>query len=287
MSRFDETQLLVIGSNGQIGRALREHYPNARFADIEQLDISNQASVDGFDWTGIKVIINTAAYTNVDGAETPEGRVLAWQVNAVAVKNLVHAAWKHQLALVHISSDYVFDGTQTSHKEDEALGPLSVYGASKAAGDLLTAQLDEHYIIRTSWVVGEGKNFVRTMLGLAKKGVSPAVVDDQIGRPTFTTEIARAIDHLLSTNASFGTYNVTNDGEPTSWADVAREVFTQANAEASITSTTTAQYLAGHPGIAPRPHHSTLDLRKIQAIDFASTDWKSDLKKYIEQEMRR
>lgn len=287
MSRFDESHILIVGSNGQLGQALTKQYPKARAIDSDQLDISNQASVNSFDWTGIKAIINAAGYTNVDTAETPEGRVLVWQVNAVAVKNLVHAAWTHQLTLVHVSSDYVFDGTQTPHKEDEALSPLSVYGASKAAGDLLASQLDEHYIIRTSWVVGEGKNFVRTMLGLAKKGVSPAVVDDQIGRPTFTTEIARAIDHLLSTNAPFGTYNITNDGEPTSWAGIAREVFTRANAEGNITNITTAQYFADHPGIAPRPQHSTLDLSKIQTMGFLSTDWKSELKKYIEQEMQR
>ena len=287
MSKLDESRILIVGSNGQLGRALTKQYPKARAIDSDQLDISDQASVDSFDWTDIKVIINAAGYTNVDAAETSEGRVLAWQVNAVAVKNLVHAAWTRQLMLVHVSSDYVFDGTQTPHKEAEVLSPLSVYGASKAAGDLLAAQLDEHYIIRTSWVVGEGKNFVRTMHDLAKKGVSPAVVDDQIGRPTFTTEIARAIDHLLSTSAPFGTYNITNDGEPISWADVAHEVFTKANAEGSVTSITTAQYFAGHPNSAPRPMHSTLDLGKIQATGFASADWKSYLKKYIERETQR
>ena len=125
---------------------------------------------------------------------------------------------------MHIFSDYVFDGTREPHFESEDLSPLSVYGASKAAGDLLVEQLDKFYLLRTTWVIGEGKNFVRTMLGLAEKNISPTVVNDQVGRLTFTSELVRIIDHLLSIEAPFGTYNATNDGPLESWADITKRI---------------------------------------------------------------
>ena len=275
----------IIGANGQLGTALRAQYPHARFADSAELDITNKAAVESFDWGGVDVIINAAAYTNVDGAETPEGRVAAWSVNARAVQNLCYAAWQHHMKIVHISSDYVFDGTVSPHVEDETLSPLSAYGASKAAGDLLVQQLDNHYLLRTTWVIGEGKNFVRTMLGLAEKGISPSVVSDQIGRLTFTTELVRAIDHLLSTEAAYGTYNVTNSGTSASWADITRTIFEQAgHTGLSITDVTTADYFAGKDGIAPRPLQSEMSLEKLQATGFESRDWHDDLKDYIQKE---
>jgi dTDP-4-dehydrorhamnose reductase len=214
---MDDSKFFIVGANGQLGTALRAQYPNAKFADIGELDITNKQSVDSFDWKGINTIINAAAFTDVDGAETAEGRIASWRVNAEAVKNLAQTASKYGITFVHISTDYVFDGTHELHSEDEPFAPVSVYGASKAAGDLLASQVGKHYILRTSWVIGEGKNFVRTMLELGKKGVNPSVVADQVGRLTFTSELVRATDHLLATDALFGTYNVTNDGEPASW----------------------------------------------------------------------
>ena len=195
---IDDSRFFIIGANGQLGIALRKKYPKAQFADKTELDITDRQSVESFDWSGISTILNTAAFTNVDGAETPEGRVAAWKVNASAVANLTRICRAHDITLVHISSDYVFDGTREPHFESEDLSPLSVYGASKAAGDLLVEQLDKFYLLRTTWVIGEGKNFVRTMLGLAEKNISPTVVNDQVGRLTFTSELGRIIDHLLS-----------------------------------------------------------------------------------------
>lgn len=279
------SNIFIVGANGQLGTALRAQYPKARFADVDELDITDKDSVEQFDWSGIDIIINAAAYTNVDGAETPEGRIAAWQVNAAAVKNLVHISWNHNISLVHISTDYVFDGTQKEHTEEESLSPLSIYGASKAAGDLLVAQLDNYYILRTSWVIGEGKNFVRTMLGLGQKGVAPTVVDDQIGRLTFTNELVRAIDHLLTKKLPFGTYNVTNSGDPASWAAITREIFAVAGYDLQVSGTTTAEYFKDKTGIAPRPLNSTLKLDKIQATGFVSHDWKEDLRTYIKKEL--
>lgn len=281
---MDDSKFVIIGANGQLGTALRAQYPNARAVDAAELDITSRAAVEAFDWTGVTHILNAAAYTNVDGAETPEGRVAAWKVNATALQNLAHVAQQHDMVVVHISTDYVFDGTQSNHQEDEPFSPLSVYGASKAAGDLLVSQLNKHYILRTTWVIGEGKNFVRTMLSLGEKGISPTVVADQVGRLTFTSELVRIIDHLLSTQAPFGTYNATNDGEPASWADITREIFKDGGYDLQVTDTTTAEYFAGKEGIAPRPLNSTMNLDKLHATGFTSQNWHEDLKAYITKE---
>jgi dTDP-4-dehydrorhamnose reductase len=281
----DDSKIFIVGANGQLGTALRAKYPASQFADVGELDITNQQSVDAFDWSGIEIILNAAAYTNVDGAETPEGRVAAWNVNAVAVANLASVCLQYGMTLVHISSDYVFDGTQKPHTEDEPFSPLSVYGQSKAAGDIVAGLLPRHYILRATWVIGEGKNFVRTMLGLAEKGISPTVVADQVGRLTFTSELVRTIDHLLTTQAPYGTYNATNDGTPASWADITREIFADAGYDQlTVTNTTTVEYFAGKEGIAPRPLESAMDLTKLQATGFESRDWHDELKAYIAQE---
>src|SRR5690606_38708788 len=150
-------------------------------------------------------------------------------------------------------SDYVFDGTANPHTEDESFSPLSVYGASKAAGDIAAASTPKHYILRTSWVIGEGKNFVLTMKSLAERGVKPSVVNDQIGRLTFTSDLAAAIKHLLDTNPEYGTYNLTNSGEPASWADIAALVYEHTGHNPDdVTGVTTAEYYAGKDNIAPR-----------------------------------
>ena len=279
---MNSNNIFIVGANGQLGRALRQQYPEARFADIDEMDITDRQSVESFDWSGISIVLNAAAFTNVDGAETPEGRVAAWKVNASAVANLTRVCRTHNMTLVHISSDYVFDGTKEPHSENEDFSPLSVYGASKAAGDLLVEQLDNFYLLRTTWVIGEGKNFVRTMLGLAEKNISPTVVHDQIGRLTFTRELVRIIDHLLSTQAPFGTYNATNDGPLESWADITRRIFELAGRnDLTVTNTTTAEYFAGKDGIAPRPLGSDMSLDKLHSTGFTSHDWTHDLKDYI------
>lgn len=284
---MDDSKFFIIGANGQLGTALREQYPNAKFADQAELDITNSQSVESFDWSEVSIVLNAAAFTNVDGAETPEGRVAAWKVNASAVANLTRVCRAHDMTLVHISSDYVFDGTKEPHSENEDFSPLSVYGASKAAGDLLVEQLDTFYLLRTTWVIGEGKNFVRTMLGLAEKNISPTVVSDQIGRLTFTSELVRIIDHLLTTQAPFGTYNATNDGPLASWADITRHIFNLAGRDdLTVTDTTTAEYFAGKEGIAPRPLGSNMSLDKLHATGFISHDWTEDLRQYINNEQQ-
>lgn len=282
---MDDSKIFIVGANGQLGLALRKQYPNAQYADIDELDITDETSVKKFDWSGITHILNAAAYTNVDGAETDDGRLAAWKVNATALQYLSAIARQHDIVFLHISSDYVFDGRQNPHTEDEPLSPLSVYGDSKAAGDLVVSSLEKHYILRATWVIGEGKNFVRTMLGLAEKGVSPTVVADQIGRLTFTSELVRAIDHLLTSEADFGIYNVTNDGNPMSWADITRTIFKISDHDdLTVTDTTTAEYYADKDGIAPRPLLSIMSLDRLHATGFTSRDWQEDLRDYIEKE---
>lgn len=282
-----DSEIFIVGANGQLGRALLAKYPGAKSADINELDITDKKSVENYNWSGIKYLFNAAAYTNVDGAETPEGRRAAWAVNADAVANLVAVAAQHDMLLVHISTDYVFDGETKLHTEDEGFAPLSVYGASKAAGDIVVSLAPKYYILRTSWVVGNGKNFVRSIMGLAEKNISPNVVGDQYGRLTFTSELVKAIDFLINKDAPFGTYNVSNGGEIGSWADAAREVYkVLGRDDLSVGDTTAEEYFAGKLS-ADRPVNSGLDLSKIEALGFKSTDWRIDLKKYINEETSR
>lgn len=280
---------LVFGAGGQLGRALREAYaetPQVEFVDIDEIDLGGRDIETARRWRDYETIINAAAYTAVDTAETPEGRAAAWAVNVAGVAALARIAAEHNITLVHISSEYVFDGCASApYLEDDPVSPLSVYGQTKAAGDQIVATVDRHFIIRTSWVIGDGRNFVRTMLSLADRGVSPSVVNDQKGRLTFTSELAKAIQHLLETRAPYGTYNVTNSGSVTSWADVARRTFELAGHDpCRVTEVTTEQYFAdASQPVAPRPANSVLDLAKIQSIGFEPTDADESLVNYIQR----
>ncbi|MGY4711369.1 sugar nucleotide-binding protein [Mycolicibacterium sp. CBM1] len=283
---------LVIGAGGQLGRALRAEYADAahvEFATRAELDLTSGELASARSWRDYDTIINAAAYTAVDAAETPEGRAAAWAANVAGVTELARVAAQHRLTLIHVSSDYVFDGTATRpYREDDPMSPLGVYGQTKAAGDQIIATLDRHYIVRASWVIGDGRNFVRTMLSLADRGIDPAVVDDQVGRLTFTSELARAIRHLTETRAPYGTYNVTGAGPVTSWADVARRTFEVAGHDPNrITGVSTEQYFskATNP-VAPRPHNSGLDLSKIESTGFVPTDAGEALVDYVRSEIR-
>lgn len=282
---LDNSNILITGANGQLGRALGKIFPNARKTDSAELDITDAEAVKNFNWQNIKAIINAAAYTNVDGAET-EGKELAWAVNDKAVSNLAEVAKQNDALLVHVSTEYVFDGNKKEpYTEDDDPSPLGIYAKAKAAGDNQAAKAPKHYIIRSSWVVGDGKNFVRTMLGLGLKGVAPSVVNDQIGRPTFADELAKAIKFLIDKQAPFGTYNVTNEGEPVSWAEFTRAIFKEAGYDLQVTDTTSEKYFADKPNAAPRPSNSVLDLSKIEALGFRPRDWRENLREYIKKEM--
>lgn len=265
-------KVLVVGADGQLGKALRKLYDgdtSVEFAGRAEFDLGSADAFSARNWKNYSTIINAAAYTAVDAAESAEGRAAAWAINVSAVARLARTAVEHDLLLVHVSSDYVFDGTAETHSEDEALTPLGVYGQSKAAGDAVVSVVPRHYIVRTSWVIGEGNNFVRTMASLAERGIAPSVVNDQIGRLSFTEDIAAGIRHLLSTDAPFGTYNLSNDGAPQSWADIAADVYElSGGSREAVSGVSTEEYFRGK-SVSPRPANSMLDLAKIQATGFA------------------
>ncbi|MFC4243574.1 sugar nucleotide-binding protein [Gryllotalpicola reticulitermitis] len=272
---------LVLGANGQLGRALREVWPEAEFADRAELDITSPDFPGARAWRDYGVIVNAAAYTKVDLAETDAGRREAWAANVSALATLARVATTAGITLVQVSTDYVFDGTADGHPEDEAPSPLGVYGQTKAAGDAIVETVPRHYIVRTSWVIGDGNNFVRTMASLAERGVAPSVVDDQVGRLSFTGDIARGIRHLVEGGAPFGVYNLTGSGEPTSWAAIAKRVFELTGHDANaVTGVSTAEYFAGKQA-SPRPLNSVLPLDKIEATGFAPRDHFAALEAYL------
>jgi dTDP-4-dehydrorhamnose 3,5-epimerase len=274
---------VIVGANGQLGRALKQQFPDAVALDRTKLDVTDAAAVRDYRWADVDVVLNAAAWTAVDAAEAPANIAAVRAVNVDAVGNLARAVRTSGATLVHISSEYVFDGRhEGSIPEDWPPNPLSVYGRSKADGDTQAANVTKHYLVRTTWVVGQGSNFVRTMAGLADRGVSPTVVDDQIGRPTFTNDLAAAIAHLLAVRAPYGTYNVTNGGEPVSWADVAAAVFTARGRSADdIGRTTTESFFSDKPGAALRPLNSVLDLSKLEATGFTPRNWRAALEAYL------
>jgi len=246
-------------------------------------DVTDAAAVRDHDWTGADAVVNAAGWTAVDDAEDPANLAAVRAANVEAVGFLAEAAQRHGFVLVHVSSDYVFDGRHDGPiPEDLPPSPLSVYGRSKADGDARAAAVQRHYLVRPTWVVGDGRNFVRTMAELADRGVQPAVVCDQVGRPTLASDLAEGIAHLLAARAPFGTYNLTNEGDPVSWADLAAVVYEARGRSADdVRRVTAAEYFADKPQAAPRPANSVLDLSKITATGFRPRDWREGLREYL------
>ncbi|KJQ53349.1 sugar nucleotide-binding protein [Microbacterium sp. SA39] len=277
---------LVVGAAGQLGLALRETLGDAdhiEYATREKFDLRDDPA-GARHWRDFGTIINAAAYTAVDLAETADGRADAWAANVTGVAALARVATENGITLVHVSSDYVFDGTkQGPYSETDPARPLGVYGQTKAAGDAIVATVPRHYIVRTSWVIGEGRNFVRTMASLAERGSAPRVVGDQIGRLTFTSDLASAIRHLVTTAAPYGVYNVTGAGEAQSWAGIARAVYRLTGHDpAAVSDVTTDEYFAGQEGpIAPRPLNSVLDLGRIESTGWTPRDAGAALAAYL------
>lgn len=290
---------MVTGCNGQLGHAIRAYVESHglegfEFNDIDTFDFSDPAQYDQFDWSLYGTIINAGAYTAVDKAETPEGRALAWKANAQGPALLARVAREHNITLVHVSSDYVFDGTREMHDESEGFAPLGVYGQSKAAGDIAVSNAPRHYILRSSWVIGEGHNFVKTMMGLSGRVAKGelekvTVVDDQYGRLTFTRDMADAIFHLLGSDAAYGTYDLTGSGAVKSWAEIAREVFDLANGNGNkVEPISTAEYFANAKNpVSQRPTYSALNLAKIEATGLKVPDWEESLKAYVTKELNK
>lgn len=280
-------KILVVGADGQLGRALRAVYgdaPHIEYADRSTLDISSPDLGAARRWRDYGTIVNAAAYTKVDLAETPEGRRDAWASNVTAVAALARIATEHGITLVHVSSDYVFDGTRDgAYAETDPLCPLGVYGQTKAAGDAIVSTVPRHYVVRTSWVIGDGNNFVRTMASLAERGIDPRVVDDQIGRLTFTDDLARGIRQLVEGAAPYGVYNLTGAGEPRSWADIARAIFALGGHDPErVTGVSTDEYFAAAAGpVAPRPRNSVLSLDRARSVGIETAPFHDSLAEYL------
>ncbi|PCE14947.1 dTDP-4-dehydrorhamnose reductase [Microbacterium sp. SZ1] len=280
-------KILVVGAGGQLGTALRAELDGLEHVDWatrSDLDLASDDLVAARRWRDYDTIINAAAYTAVDAAESAAGRVDAWAANASGPAALARIAAANGITLVHVSSDYVFDGSSDrAYREDDALCPLGVYGQTKAAGDIAVATAPRHYIVRTSWVIGEGNNFVRTMASLAERGIDPKVVDDQRGRLTFASQIARFIRHLLDTRPDYGVYNLTSEGDVVTWADIARRVFELTGHDpVRVTGVSTEDYFAAAKApVAPRPRNSVLDLTRARESGFTAESGDSLLQEYL------
>ena len=275
---------VILGANGQLGKALREIFPDAKALTREELDIADETQVNAFDWSKYDVILNAAALVNADGSETIELRAKTWLANAYGPRNLAKIAIEQNKTLIHYSSDYVWDGREKNHKDDEVVAPLLVYGESKAAGDLVVSLVPKHYIIRVSWVVGDGHNMPKTMKNLADIQIDPKVVNDQFGRLTFVSEISRATKHFLDNNVEYGLYNVTNDGPVKSWYEIAADVFEYAGHDRNrVQPISTEEYAKNKPGFAPRPLNSDMDLSKLRQTGFTPKDYTEMLENYVKK----
>lgn len=251
--------ILIPGSNGMLGHALtavlsKQHRLTG--LDLPDFDITNLSAAKSIIAScHPNLIINAAAYTDVDDCETNENQ--AYAVNATGSRNLAAACNELDIPIVHISTDYVFEGTSpVPYKESDSPNPQSVYGKSKFLGEQRVRELcSKHYIIRTSWLYGEhGKNFVATMLRLAQERNELGVVNDQTGSPTYTVDLAQAIAELIAQPA-YGTYHITNSGTCT-WYEFTLEIFSQAGIAGVRVNPITTEDI-NRP--APRPRNSVMD----------------------------
>ena len=286
-------RILLTGAMGQLGRAIRREYGDsasflltdmAAGEGVSSLDISDMDAVrDAVSDFKPELIINCAAYTNVDGCEKNEE--VAYQANAIGPKNLAEAAADFGAALVHISTDYVFrgDGSRPYVETDEP-EPISAYGRTKLSGErFVTDAMDHYYILRTAWLYGEGKNFVRTMLKLSETHDEVSVVCDQMGTPTSAKELSRMI-HFLSDREAYGLYHATCEGD-TNWADFTEEIFKRAGRSTHVRHVTSEEYAALNPDAADRPHYSILENEALKkyTTDFSMAQWQDALSDYMSE----
>ena len=279
-------RVLVTGGNGQLGEAIRraaEHSANRyTFATVEELDICDSATVERYvTENDIDTVINCAAYTDVEGAE--DNIDLAHTINSSAVAGLSHVCKKHNIKLIHISTDYVFGGNaerRTPYTESDPTAPLNVYGESKALGEAAVIECDG-IVIRTSWLYAPwGKNFVLTMLRLGKEHNEISVVDDQRGTPTSALGLARALVAMVDNGpveSMRGIYHYTDGGNCT-WCDFAREIMAQADLDCHVAACTTAERNMR----AQRPTYSVLNTERIATIEgITIAPWQERLKEVI------
>lgn len=284
---MDIKTLFVTGANGQLGRAVNKVYAedgNYKIVntDVDELDITNvEDTLRMVRQVKPYAIINCAAYTAVEACETQVD--LAYKINAIGARNLAIASREQGCKLVHVSTDYVFEGNGTRpYVEFDLPNPQGVYGKTKLEGENFVRDFaDKYFIIRTAWLYGEGKNFVRTMLRLSETNESVRVVRDQVGSPTSAMELARCIRYLLPSD-NYGIFHGTCEGV-CSWADFAEEIFRLAGKQTKVEKISTEEYGAN----VKRPAYSVLDNYMLKITgEFQFSSWQDALKEYMEDETR-
>ncbi len=285
-------RLLVTGCNGQLGRAVNEMYKNRRDIELVNTDVFEGEGIRSMDISDIDnvlkvvnevkpyAIINCAAHTNVDGCEKDVDN--AYKINAIGPRNLSIASKAEGAKLVHISTDYIFEGNGTRpYIEFDLPNPQGVYGKTKLEGEKFVKQFtDKFFIIRTAWLYGDGKNFVRTMLRLSETNDEVRVVDDQIGSPTSAAVLADIIDKLVWTD-NYGTFHGTCEGQ-CSWAEFTEEIFRIKGIDTKVKKITSEEYEAMYPAAAKRPSYSVLDNYMLRlTAGYVAKDWKEAIKEYL------
>lgn len=271
------TKILVTGANGMLGQDLCPILEDSGYevveTDVDTLDITSTENVKKvLELEKPDFVIHCAAYTNVDKAE--EDLKTAELINVTGTENIADICGKLGITLVYISTDYVFDGEkQEPYLPNDRVNPLNNYGMTKYEGEEAVRSLcDQYYVVRTSWLYGHhGKNFVETMLNIAKNNKNLKVVDDQIGSPTWTVDLSNGIISLLKTNAEYGTYHICGAGA-TSWYGFAKEIFNQAGVDVNLTPCTTNEF----PRPAKRPSFS-----KMESFG-KCRNWKVALRDYLD-----
>lgn len=280
-----EQKILIIGAQGMLGHDVAEAFSDYEPTcwDKDELDITDKKSVVE-KLTELKptIIINTAAYTDVDGAETEQGKEIALAVNGTAVGYLSEAAQKIGALFVHYSTEYVFNGiNKDGYRENDPVSPVNVYGESKALGEkLLQQNTDIFYIIRSSWLYGKapqrgkprGLNFAQTMLKLAETKKEISVVNNQFGKPTYTLDLALKTRQIIDEKKPYGIYHIANDGVCT-WYDFAKKIFEIKGINVMVKPITSEEY----PAPTPRPKYSVLLNTELEPL----RTWEEALKEYL------
>ena len=269
--------MLVTGAGGQVGRALRAFLPRADYRMRRELNVTDEAAVERA-LEGVDVVVHAAAMTNVDACEARPGE--AWAVNERGTRNIATAAHARGAKVVYLSTDYVFPGDDPPYEEDDQTRPVNVYGLTKdvAEGHL---DLERDLVVRTSWVFGGERNFVREIVEAARSGV-PRVVDDQAGRPTAAADLARALAHVVYGEGIVGRLHVAGDGAPCSRADLADEALARAGIDVRVARIDSASYAASTGGcVAPRPPDTTLELERARRCGVPLVDWRTSLDGYV------
>lgn len=286
-------RVLVTGCNGQLGRAIRKEYDgeNVEFINTDVVEGEGVVSLDITDVNAVlklvrdtkpEVIINCAAHTNVDKCE--EQWDLAYKINALGPRNLSIAAREVDAKMIHVSTDYVFEGNGTRpYTEFDAPNPVSAYGKTKLEGEKFVKEFaPKHFILRTAWLYGDGKNFVKTMLKLSENHDEVSVVCDQVGSPTSAVELAKMI-HYLEQTENYGLFHATCEGD-TNWADFTEEIFKKAGKSTKVNHVTSVQYKEMNPASANRPAYSILDNYMLRLTsDYRMADWHDALDVYLKE----